>query len=68
MGKIIYETKLNRYLVAQVTESTWSGEVLRYEVVDSYAERADAIAKADERRREWPNDRYVVIDSEADDE
>lgn len=68
MGKIIYETKLNRYHVSRVDKSDWTGEVLGYEVVDSFGERADAIAKADELQREWPNYKYVVIDSEADDE
>jgi hypothetical protein len=67
MSKIIYKTTLNRYVVSRVVESSWIGGVIRYEAVDSFGERADAIAEADELQREWPDEQYVVIDSEAED-
>lgn len=68
MGKIIYEAELNRYLVAEVIGSSWDDSVVEYITMASFGDKSDALEEADNLKRSSPNDRYVVIDSEADDE
>lgn len=68
MGRIIYEAKLNRYLVTEVIGSSWDDSVIEHITMASFGDKADALEEADKLKRLSPNNRYVVIDSEADDE